>query len=60
MSSDLLWETTMNPTSRTLLSVSVEDVAKADDIFSVLMGSEVLPRKTFIQTHAKSVKNLDI
>jgi DNA gyrase subunit B len=60
MSSDLLWETTMNPTSRTLLSVSVEDVAKADDIFSVLMGSEVLPRKTFIQTHAKSVKNLDV
>jgi DNA gyrase subunit B len=60
MSSELLWETTMNPTSRTLLSVSVEDVAKADDIFSVLMGSEVLPRKTFIQTHAKSVKNLDV
>ena len=60
MSAEQLWETTMNPTSRTLLLVNVEDTAKADDIFSVLMGSEVLPRKTFIQAHAKSVKNLDI
>ncbi len=60
MTSELLWETTMNPTSRTLLAVSVEDAAKADSIFSILMGGEVLPRKAFIQTHAKSVKNLDI
>ncbi|MEE8194539.1 MAG: DNA topoisomerase (ATP-hydrolyzing) subunit B [Dehalococcoidales bacterium] len=60
MSAEQLWETTMNPASRTLLLVNVEDTAKADDIFSVLMGSEVLPRKTFIQAHAKSVKNLDI
>ena len=60
MSSEQLWETTMNPATRTLLSVNVEDTAKADSIFSVLMGGEVLPRKTFIQTHAKSVKNLDI
>ncbi len=60
MSAEQLWETTMNPATRTLLSVSVEDTAKADHIFSVLMGAEVLPRKTFIQTHAKSVKNLDI
>ncbi|UCG55535.1 MAG: DNA topoisomerase (ATP-hydrolyzing) subunit B [Dehalococcoidia bacterium] len=60
MSAEQLWETTMNPTTRTLLSVSVEDAAKADTIFSMLMGGEVLPRKTFIQAHAKSVKNLDI
>ncbi len=60
MSADQLWETTMNPATRTLLSVSVEDAAKADTIFSMLMGGEVLPRKTFIQAHAKSVKNLDI
>jgi DNA gyrase subunit B len=60
MSAEQLWETTMNPETRTLLSVSIEDAAKADNIFSVLMGSEVPPRKAFIQTHAKSVKNLDI
>jgi len=60
MSAEQLWETTMNPTTRTLLSVSVEDAAKADHIFSMLMGGDVLPRKTFIQAHAKSVKNLDI
>ena len=60
MSAEQLWETTMNPSTRTLLSVSVEDAAKADTIFSMLMGGEVLPRKTFIQAHAKSVKNLDI
>jgi len=50
----------MDPTTRTLLLVSVEDAARADQTFSTLMGEEVLPRKTFIQTHAKSVKNLDI
>ncbi len=60
MSAEQLWDTTMNPATRTLLSVSVEDAAKADTIFSMLMGGEVLPRKTFIQSHAKSVKNLDI
>ena len=60
MSAEQLWETTMNPTTRTLLAVSIEDAAKADSIFSVLMGGEVPPRKAFIQTHAKSVKNLDI
>ena len=60
MNAEQLWDTTMNPATRTLLSVSVEDAAKADTIFSMLMGSEVLPRKTFIQAHAKSVKNLDI
>ena len=60
MSAEQLWETTMNPTSRTLLSVNLEDAARADHIFHVLMGEEVPPRKAFIQAHAKSVKNLDI
>jgi DNA gyrase subunit B len=60
MSAEQLWETTMNPTSRTLLSVSLEDAVRADHIFHVLMGGEVPPRKAFIQAHAKSVKNLDI
>ncbi|MCL2679760.1 MAG: DNA topoisomerase (ATP-hydrolyzing) subunit B [Dehalococcoidia bacterium] len=60
MSAEQLWETTMNPTTRTLLQVSVEDAAHADNIFSMLMGDEVLPRKNFIQAHATSVKNLDI
>ena len=60
MSAEQLWETTMNPETRTLLTVSVDDAAKADNIFNVLMGGEVPPRKAFIQAHAKSVKNLDI
>lgn len=60
MTPDQLWETTMDPTTRTLLGVSVEDAAKADHVFHVLMGGEVPPRKAFIQAHAKSVKNLDI
>lgn len=55
-----LWETTMNPEKRTLLKVSVPESEKTDEIFTTLMGDEVLPRKRFIQTHAKSVKNLDI
>jgi len=60
MSAEQLWETTMNPATRTLLSVNVEDAAKADSIFSMLMGGDVLPRKNFIQAHAKNVRNLDI
>jgi len=60
MSAEQLWGTTMDPATRTLLSVKVDDAAKADYIFHTLMGGEVLPRKTFIQAHAKSVKNLDI
>ncbi len=60
MTAEQLWDTTMNPATRTLLEVEVEDAAKADHIFHVLMGDEVPPRKAFIQAHAKSVKNLDI
>lgn len=55
-----LWETTMNPENRVLLQVNVEDAREADKIFDTLMGNEVMPRKKFIQTHAKKVKNLDI
>jgi DNA gyrase subunit B len=59
MTAEQLWETTMNPASRTILSVNVEDATKADEVFHILMGDEVPPRKAFIQTHAKSA-NLDI
>lgn len=55
-----LWETTMDPKKRLLKQVTVEDAAAADKIFDMLMGSDVAPRKHFIQTHAKKVENLDI
>ena len=55
-----LWETTMNPEKRTLLLVGVDDAAEADRTFDMLMGDAVDPRKRFIQTHAKAVRNLDI
>jgi DNA gyrase subunit B len=60
MSPEQLWATTMNPASRTLLQVQVEDAIAADQAFHMLMGDEVLPRKRFIQAHAQSVRNLDI
>jgi DNA gyrase subunit B len=60
MNPDQLWDTTMNPTNRTLLLVTVDDAAEADRTFDMLMGDAVDPRKKFIQTHAKSVRNLDI
>jgi DNA gyrase subunit B len=60
MNPEQLWETTMNPENRTILQVNMEDAAEADRTFEMLMGSEVAPRKRFIQTHAKSVRNLDI
>ena len=55
-----LWETTMNPETRTLLRVNLEDIAGTEDIFSTLMGDEVEPRRNFIQKHALEVKNLDV
>ncbi len=55
-----LWETTMNPEERILLRVNIEEVKEADRIFDILMGDEVLPRKKFIQAHAKKVKFLDV
>jgi DNA gyrase subunit B len=55
-----LWETTMNPENRTLLVVTVEDAAESDRTFDMLMGDAVDPRRKFIQTHAKAVRNLDI
>lgn len=60
MSAEQLWDTTMNPETRTMLRVNIEDAAKSDEVFNMLMGGEVPPRKAFIQAHAKSVKNLDI
>lgn len=60
MNPEQLWETTMNPINRTLLLVTVDDAAEADRTFDMLMGDAVDPRKKFIQTHAKSVRNLDI
>ncbi|MDE2312499.1 MAG: DNA topoisomerase (ATP-hydrolyzing) subunit B [Patescibacteria group bacterium] len=55
-----LWETTMDPQNRVMLKVKIEDAEKVSEIFEVLMGDEVAPRKRFITTHAKAVKNLDI
>jgi len=60
MNPDQLWETTMDPASRTVMQVNIEDAAQADELFDMLMGSMVPPRRKFIQTHARSVKNLDI
>jgi DNA gyrase subunit B len=60
MNPEQLWETTLDPKVRMLKQVTVDDAEKADGTFDVLMGSEVEPRKKFIQTHAKNVKNLDI
>ncbi|MCK4452649.1 MAG: DNA topoisomerase IV subunit B, partial [Anaerolineae bacterium] len=60
MNPDQLWETTMDPEKRTLLQVVIEDAAAADRTFDMLMGSSVPPRKRFVQTHAKEVRNLDV
>jgi DNA gyrase subunit B len=60
MNPEQLWETTMDPANRTLLQVTIEDAAAADRTFDMLMGASVPPRRKFIQTHARSVRNLDV
>jgi DNA gyrase subunit B len=60
MNPDQLWETTMNPETRQMLQVNIDDVVEVDDVFSTLMSEAVAPRKSFIQAHARSVTNLDV
>lgn len=60
MNPEQLWETTMNPETRLMKQVTIADTEKANEMFEVLMGADVAPRKHFIQTHAKTVKNLDV
>ena len=56
MNAEQLWETTMDPAKRTLKKITIESLAYADEVFSMLMGDEVPPRRTFIETHAKYAK----
>ncbi len=60
MNPEQLWETTMNPETRQMLQVNIEDVVEVDNVFTMLMSEAVAPRKSFIQAHARSVKNLDV
>ncbi len=60
MDAEQLWETTMNPETRTMIKIDMEDAVKADEIFTILMGDKVAPRKDFIERNAKYVQNLDI
>ena len=60
MNADQLWDTTMNPATRVLLRADIEDAAAADAIFTMLMGEKVAPRRDFIKTEARKVRNLDV
>ena len=60
MNAEQLWHTTMNPETRTIVQLQLEDAVAADEIFTTLMGEKVEPRREFIQEHAKEVENLDV
>lgn len=60
MDPEQLWETTMNPETRTMIKITMEDAIKADEIFTILMGDKVTPRREFIESNAEYVKDLDV